>query len=58
MDPRIKTFLKVLAGGVLSAAAAVFGDPSNYSEFGAIVLILASVGAFIASQLEALKNRL
>lgn len=58
MDPRIKTFLKTLAGGLLTAAATTFADPSNWASFGTISLILISVGAFIASQLESLKNRL
>ena len=53
MDPRIKTFLKVLGGTLAGAAASVFADPGNFASFGIWAGILTAAGAVIASWLEA-----
>jgi hypothetical protein len=52
MDPRIKTFLKVLAGGALTGVSMVLVDPSNYVAFGSIAATLIALGAWVASKLE------
>jgi hypothetical protein len=53
MDPRIKTFLKVLGGAMLGAAAKVFADPGSFASFGVWAGTLVAIGAVIASWLEA-----
>ena len=53
MDPRIKTFLKVLGGTLAGAAASVFANPDSFASFGIWAGILTAVGTVIASWLEA-----
>lgn len=54
MDPRIKTFLKILLGAVSVGAAHVFADPGSFSAFGSISLVLVAVGQIVANWLEKL----
>jgi hypothetical protein len=54
MDPRVKTFLKVLLGAVAGSAASVFANPDNFVAFGSIAGILTAAGTLLASYLEKL----
>jgi len=58
MDPRIKTFFKLLLGGAAVGLAGVLADPTSYEAFGALATVFLAAGQFIANLLEKLGPKL